>query len=200
MKVNIYYFLFVLVIYTIRLSGQCAANAGTDQQTTSGGTVTLSGSASGGTAPYTYSWTPSTFLSATNASVVVANSVTATTVYTLTITDNAACTATSQVWVYIPNQTFMALSKSLDGGYQKIASNNHLYFTYNGEYNTGTLKYNIYNDSRTAISTTSVSLNRSVGDNRFDVNLGTLGITSSGYYILEVINEKKEKYYLKFKK
>ena len=55
----------------------------------------------GGTAiaTYTYSWSPATFLSATNIANPVATAVTATTAYTVTITSSTGCSTTKNVTV-----------------------------------------------------------------------------------------------------
>lgn len=83
------------------LISDLTADAGPDQlYCTSGSAVTLGGSpaATGGTAPYTYSWTPVTDLS----SAVVANptaSPTVNTCYILTVTDSNGCTDSDTVCV-----------------------------------------------------------------------------------------------------
>ncbi|MFM2048064.1 MAG: hypothetical protein RI955_612, partial [Bacteroidota bacterium] len=64
-----------------------SANAGTDQTICTSSSVTLNGTASGGTMPYTYNWQPATGLSATNIAHPIAN-VTANTTYVLTVTDS----------------------------------------------------------------------------------------------------------------
>jgi gliding motility-associated-like protein len=56
-----------------------------------GNTATLTVNASGGTTPYTYSWTPSTGLSSTTNTMVTVNNPTVTTVYTVTISDPSGC-------------------------------------------------------------------------------------------------------------
>lgn len=74
-------------------SATLEAKAGVDQQMSAGGSVQLQGGASGGTAPYTYKWSPTTGLS----SATIANPTarpTATTTYTLTVTDNLGASAT----------------------------------------------------------------------------------------------------------
>ena len=63
------------------------ANAGPDKVIASGGSTTLEGSASGGVAPYGYSWSPTTGLSDPTAAHPTA-SPSSTTIYTLTVTDN----------------------------------------------------------------------------------------------------------------
>ena len=106
-----------LFIYTIT-NGACSssdtvdvvmfanptADAGVDQFTTSGTAVTIGGSpvASGGTAPYTYSWTPGTTLDDS----LIANplaTVFATTTFVVTVTDSIGCNAQDTVVVWINN-------------------------------------------------------------------------------------------------
>ena len=58
---------------------------------------------SGATSPpvYTYSWSPATFLSATNVANPIATAVTATTTYTVTVTSSTGCNATQEVTVTV---------------------------------------------------------------------------------------------------
>ena len=73
-----------------------AANAGSDATVSAGGSTQLAGSASGGQSPYTYRWSPTTGLS--NATVAAPTaSPSATTTYTLTVTDGAGATASDSV-------------------------------------------------------------------------------------------------------
>lgn len=89
-----------------------------------------------------------------------------------------------------------------DGGYY-VPVSNHVLFTVEGEYNLSTLRFNVYSKNNTvALSNTSVvaglisSPFRSLGDNRYALKVSTL---AAGYYMLEVINEKNEKLYLRFR-
>ena len=67
----------------------------------SGSGSSLSASASGGSVgSYTYSWSPSTGLSATNVSNPTANHTSQTT-YTVTVTDGNSCTATDDIVVSV---------------------------------------------------------------------------------------------------
>ncbi|HOS47279.1 MAG TPA: Ig-like domain-containing protein, partial [Bacteroidia bacterium] len=80
------------------------ADAGVDQFTTSGTPVTIGGSpvASGGTAPYVYTWNPGTVLDDS----LIANplaTVIATTTFIITITDSIGCNAQDTVVVWINN-------------------------------------------------------------------------------------------------
>jgi hypothetical protein len=76
------------------------ANAGADKSISAGGSAALSGTATGGVPPYTYSWSPTTGLSsATTASPTA--SPAATTTYTLTVKDALHATATDSVAVIV---------------------------------------------------------------------------------------------------
>jgi len=81
-----------------------AAEAGPDKIIDQGSSATLDGSASGGSAPYTYAWTPTAGLDdATKAQPIASPS--ATTTYTLTVTDDLAQTDTDTVTVYVRSAT-----------------------------------------------------------------------------------------------
>ncbi len=77
-------------------------NAGTNRRICTGGSFTLGGSptATGGTAPLSYSWSPATGLSSTTSANPVASPL-STTTYTVTVTDSAGCTATRSVTISI---------------------------------------------------------------------------------------------------
>lgn len=79
------------------------ANAGNDQTMCAGGTaVNIGGapSATGGSAPLTYTWTPATGLSNGNIANPTASPA-ATTTYTLTVTDANGCQAEDQVTITV---------------------------------------------------------------------------------------------------
>lgn len=96
---------------------------------------------------------------------------------------------------------YAKLNNKIDGGYYN-ANGGKLYFTTDGEYSQINLKFNIYNNSNNIVmsNSSSPSINsviQKLGDNRYILsNLSSLG---SGYYILEIVNEKMEKVYLRFK-
>ncbi len=100
------------------------------------------------------------------------------------------------------------LKKKLDGGYYK-AINGRLFFRFDEEYaESGDLLFNIYDDEHTLVSSNSMlpatlQLQVVYGDNRYHLNTVGCDITPSGaladgFYILEVINDKNEKWYLRF--
>jgi len=98
-------------------------------------------------------------------------------------------------------EPFALLDKQLNGEYYKL-NNNKLFFKYEGQYDVAALKYNIYNGANSVVASESnnnlvniTSVNP--GDNRLTLNATSL---SPGPYILELINEKKEKMYLRFKR
>lgn len=93
------------------------------------------------------------------------------------------------------------LKKKLDAGYYHLSPNGPLIFKFSEEYTkqSGTLTYKIYTDNRTLISTCNPSLNAKMGDNRFTLNLSGCGLTTNTIYIIEVYNEKNEKWLARFK-
>ncbi len=89
--------LFLLILET---KAQLVANAGADQNVCTGNSITLGGSptASGGTGPYTFLWTPSTGLSSATASNPLATP-TSITYYRLQVTDNLGATKVDSVLI-----------------------------------------------------------------------------------------------------
>ncbi|RMG92521.1 MAG: hypothetical protein D6706_16730, partial [Chloroflexi bacterium] len=87
---------------TVTVNPRPIADAGTNKIICFGDQATIGGSpsASGGTPPYTYSWSPSSGLSATNVPNPSA-SPNASTQYTLIVTDAKGCKDTSTVIVYV---------------------------------------------------------------------------------------------------
>jgi hypothetical protein len=85
---------------TILDSNPPVANAGTAATICNGSSTTLNGTASGGVAPYSFSWTPAGSLSDPNIANPIATP-TITTTYTLTVTDFNGCQATSQVIITV---------------------------------------------------------------------------------------------------
>ena len=91
-------------VFVSVISSSLAAQAGSDAAYCSGtgASVTLGGSptATGGTAPFIYTWSPSSDLSASNISNPVANP-TASNEFYLTVTDGKGCTAVDSVKITV---------------------------------------------------------------------------------------------------
>ena len=87
---------------TVTVGSGPSANAGSDQTISCGASTPLGGAptASGGTAPYSYLWSPALSLSCTNCANPMASPL-GTTTYTLTVTDANNCTGSDQVTVTI---------------------------------------------------------------------------------------------------
>lgn len=100
-RATIYTLLFVLSAY-LGLA-QLTANAGNDKTLCVNGNTILGGSpaASGGTPPYVYKWTPSTFLNSTSIANPTASGVNAETVYLLVVMDKDSNFVSDQVLIRV---------------------------------------------------------------------------------------------------
>jgi len=86
----------------VTVSPTPTANAGTDQTLPYGANTILPGTASGGSGNYSYSWAPAAKLVNPNIAQPQTVSLTETTLFTLTVTDNnGLCQGTDEVWVTI---------------------------------------------------------------------------------------------------
>lgn len=166
-----------------------------------GTNITLNSSVSGGVLPYTYSWEPNAFFvsPSTNTQLSPLVSPLMSVVYTLTVKGANGCKQTRVIEVL--TQSYAVLDKVADGGYYSI-TNNKLPFMYKGQYATTTLTYKIYDGGNNVVaSNPGTNINSSTvvnnGDNRYYLNTTSL---AAGYYLLEVTNEKLEKFYLRFVK
>ena len=99
-----------------------------------------------------------------------------------------------------PN-TYAMLSKSLDGGYY-TAQQGNLYFRYNEEYldMDSAMTYNVYDwHHDVVVNQGDQPIDVRFEDNTCYIDMSCSGATiAQGYYVLEVINEKNEKWYLRF--
>ena len=167
--------------------------------------MSLTTTVTNGTQPIQYTWIPNVFFTppsnAQAASPVVSPQVSL--VYTVSMIDAHGCTASNTLQVI--GEPFALLDKELNGEYYKLFDGK-LFFKYEGQYDKTTLKYRVYNavvSGSTAASyppaTNSPDMMNYVtvnpGDNRYTLNTGSL---VSGPYVLEVINEKNERLYLRF--
>jgi hypothetical protein len=93
-----------LELYATPVGGPLAADAGADKTvspSTPSVTIGAGPTATGGTGPYTYSWSPATGLSSDTVSNPTASPGTTTT-YTVTVTDSLSATASDSVTVSYP--------------------------------------------------------------------------------------------------
>ena len=149
---------------------------------------------------FTYTWAPSASLSANSGATVSANP-TITTTYTVTGYTYPGCSATAtSVLTVIPIE-YATLTKQLDGSYY-LTQCGDLYFRYDEEYvGDGTnLTFNIYDYTHTVLaSSATTALTDVYKDNYYEINPLALNPSiHGGFFILEVINKKGEKYYLRF--
>lgn len=92
------------------------------------------------------------------------------------------------------------LKKKLDAGYY-VPKNGILGFMFTEEYNplTSSLNYRVYNELNPSTTTSLGNSNIKYGDNRYSLDVSNLLSLSPSFYILEVINDKNEKWLLRFK-
>jgi hypothetical protein len=92
------------------------------------------------------------------------------------------------------------LRKKLDGSYY-ITDDRKIYFRYEEEYNASSLTYNIYDyKNEIVLDEQDLALTKAYGENRFIIDLtGSDYCLPYGIYVLEVINDKNEKWYLRFR-
>lgn len=104
-----------------------------------------------------------------------------------------------------PPTIYAKLERQLTGVKYKVYSNK-FHFFYEEEYaSTGNLTYTVFDKYNTAVITSSTqvlthtvgAVNREYGDNRYSLDVTSL---AAGAYVLEVVNEKSEKVYLRFVK
>jgi hypothetical protein len=89
------------------------ANAGSDVSIPNGTSTTVNGSASGGTGPYTFSWSPAGSLVNSTIQNPTTVNLSVTTTYILTVTDQATgCTGTDQMTVTITGSPLSASASS----------------------------------------------------------------------------------------
>jgi xyloglucan-specific exo-beta-1,4-glucanase len=94
-----------------------SANAGTDVTICQGSTQ-LTGAGSGGTSPYTYTWSPATGAGLSSSTIYnPVASPTTTTTYTLTVKDAVNATATDAVTVTVTPGTSIPFSQNFEGTY-----------------------------------------------------------------------------------
>lgn len=97
---------------TIRVNSNPVVNAGQDVQLVNCelSSVQIGGSptASSGTAPYSYAWSPGIGLNSTGVSNPIVSGISASQVYTVVVFDNNGCTSTDDVLVTLVQSTLLA--------------------------------------------------------------------------------------------
>jgi len=174
-------------------------NAGNNKYVVWPATVVIGGSpsASGGTTPYSYSWTPATALNnATNANPICSTNTSIS--YTLMVTGDNGCKASSSMYV-IANPAYCIVLKRAHDAETYLTNNAILYFKFEEEYTkqNSNLKYVLYNDKHQVVPS-AIVLPEVIGDNRYQLNLSTLGLTIGENYSIEVFNEKSESWVARF--
>jgi uncharacterized repeat protein (TIGR01451 family) len=110
--------LFCYALINASFAQPLVADAGADQSICLGNSILLDGSATGGTSPYTFSWSPATGLSSPNIPNPYANPTTTTT-YTLWVSDAASNTSSATVTISVnptPNIVVTASPMTLCAG------------------------------------------------------------------------------------
>jgi hypothetical protein len=150
-------------------------------------------------------WNGSAWLDLGQASVTVNNAKSGTLVAS-SATSFTVNPAPVTIGYKTVKKSFSVLAKTPDGGYFNT-DGSELYFAFNEEYKDGDglLSYSIRDLSTgqdvTLLANANNSPAVSYGNNHYRIDLyNTSNVPlSSGYYMLEVINEKNEKWYLRFK-
>lgn len=159
-------------------------DAGADKTICTGSSTSIGGSptASGGTSPYTYSWNPTTALSFSTIANPTANP-TATTSYTVTVTDNKGCSYTDVVVVNVnslptvsagSNQS-ICLGASASLGGSPTASGGVSPYTYSWSPSTALSSATAANPSANPTSTTNYTV--TVTDNGGCVKSSSVSVT-----------------------
>lgn len=98
----------------------------------------------------------------------------------------------------VPPLVYAELKTQLDGNYY-VTSLGKFNFRYEEKYNDGLLNCKVYDYQRNSISNFS-NLTKQVGSNFYSLNIENGGLfIINNYYTLEVINDKGDKWVLRFK-
>ena len=114
---NIILYIIFIISFCNQGFSQLIANAGPNLIGCLNGTLVIGGSpsANGGTPPYKYSWSPSTFLSSTSVANPTVTNITSDITYTLTVTDFDTTIVSSTMFINL-DKIFM-FSAGVDTGY-----------------------------------------------------------------------------------
>ena len=108
-------------------------------------------------------------------------------------------------------KNYASLQKGVNGGYYTVSDGN-VQVLFHEKYEPGAnakLQYNIYDESRTLVGAVDAAGAASItgspvvgivhGKNWLDLDLSALSLSNANYYLLEVINAKGDKTFLRFK-
>jgi uncharacterized repeat protein (TIGR03803 family) len=105
-----------LITYSIQDSSGCSAtdsititvlaaplaNAGNDQSTFNGGSISLSGQVSGGSGNFSYQWSPATVVASSSSLNTTTTALTSTTVFSLKVNDDTTgCSSTDSLTIFV---------------------------------------------------------------------------------------------------
>jgi len=91
---------------------------------------------------------------------------------------------------------YVTPKRNLEGGFYLVPIDDILHFEFFEEYTKfGDLNYSVKDYMGEAVSSLATTA-EIFGDNRIDINVSSL---IAGYYVLEITNDKNEKWYLRFK-
>ncbi len=147
-----------------------------------------------------YDWTPTTGLECTDCSeqTIKADQELQ---YFVSGSGSDGCTTSYSFVVFRCDEAYAELFQGVNNDYYKV-KDGCLYFKFNEDYTVGsseTLDYNLYEitgEAKEEITLDARLVNRGANYYSFDLNFE---LTEGAYYLLEVINSKEEKQYLKFK-
>lgn len=125
---------------------------------------------------------------------------------------NGVATKSTEAWQFTikndniisKNQGYAVLKKKLDANFYTV-SEGKLYFRFSENYTNGDFLCNIFNSKREKIlpvvknNDERIGISaKKLGYNYFEIDLSTMSNLSTGYYTLEVVDERKELFMLKF--
>ncbi|MGC9331781.1 MAG: gliding motility-associated C-terminal domain-containing protein [Bacteroidales bacterium] len=152
---------------TVSANPNPTANAGSNQSICNGNNITIGGSptASGGSPPYSFAWSPSTGLSSTTVANPTA-SPTSTTSYTVVVSDGNGCTATDNMTVTVNSNPVADAGSNesiCDGnnvtiGGSPTASGGSGSYTYSWSPSTGLSSTTVANPTSSPSSTTTYTI------------------------------------------